>query len=38
MKINSALNEMGSKYSLFGCNGLLVVGIAILTILVLIML
>jgi hypothetical protein len=36
--INGTLTDMGSKYSLFGCNGLIVVGIAILTILVLILL
>jgi hypothetical protein len=34
-KINGTLMQMGSNYSIFGCNGLIVVGIAIATIFVL---
>jgi hypothetical protein len=34
-KINGVLTELGAKYSIFGCNGLVVVGIAVLTILIL---
>jgi hypothetical protein len=34
-KINGALYEMGGKYFIFGCNGLIVVVIAIFTIFIL---
>lgn len=34
-KINGALMEMGTRFSFFGCNGLVLLGIALLTILLL---
>ena len=34
-KINSSLAEMGSRFSLFGCNGMVLLGIVLLTVLLL---
>jgi hypothetical protein len=34
-KINGTLMEMGTRFSFFGCNGMILLGIALLTIIVL---
>lgn len=37
-KINSVINDMGGKYSLFGCNGIILAAVVVLTILILMIL
>ena len=34
-KINGTLSEMGMRFSFFGCNGLVLLGVALLTVIIL---